>query len=237
MFKQFIRLFALCLALSLPALALAADDDSDARVIRLSSTGEVKVEPNMAMLSVAVSTEAKTASGAVKDNAAKMDTAVKALRAKLSEKDTLQTGQYQLSPIYHYNRDTKQSTLTGYRVTNQINIEYHNLNKLGDLLDGVVAAGINKVDNLRFGHTDSAALKTKALEQAIAQAKVTANVMAKSAGVSIKGIKEIASFDSNPAPVYREMAMASMDSNAAATQVLPGELTITSSVNMVFNID
>jgi uncharacterized protein len=234
MLKQSLRLIPLVLALGFAPLALA--DDLDGNVIRLSSTGEVKVEPNMASITIAVTSQAKTADAAVKDNAKRMEKVTKALQAKLAKNDTLQTSQYQLIPVYFHDRESSETKITGYRVSNQITVEYHNLNTFGSLLDTLVDSGINQIDNLRFGHTDIAALQKKALEQAIAQAKVTAEVIAKSAGVTIKGIKEIASFESNPGPVYREMAMA-MDARGTASQVMPGELTVSSTVNMVYAIN
>lgn len=233
MLKQSFRLFVLFIALVASGLALA--NETDGNVIRLSSTGEVKVEPNMASITVAVSTQEKTADAAVKSNAKRMEKVVSALKSKIAKNDTLQTSQYQLSPVYQHDRDAGESKIVGYRVSNQITIEYHNLATLGDLLDAVVDSGINQIDNLRFSHTDTVALQKKALEQAITSAKVTAELIAKSAGVTLKGIKEIASYDNHPTPVYREMAMA-MDARGAASQVLPGEITISATVNVVYNI-
>jgi uncharacterized protein YggE len=235
MLKQSVRLVVLCFIVSFTQLALA-EEAADSNVIRLSSTGEIKVEPNMATLTLAVSTQAKTADAAIKDNAKNMDKAVKALKAKLAPNDTLQTSQYQLSPVYQQDRDNNENKIVGYRVSNQMTIEYHNLSTLGNLLDEVVSNGINQIQNLRFSHTDAANLQKKALEQAITQAKVTAEVIAKSAGVTIKGIKEIASYDNHPTPIFRESVMA-MDARAAATQVMPGEITISSTVNMVYAIN
>jgi uncharacterized protein YggE len=235
MIKLSLRLIAFCFALTLSTLALA-QDTPEGNVIRLSSTGEVKVEPNMATITLAVTTQSKTADAAIKDNAKNMDQVVKALKAKLAANDTLQTSQFQLRPVYQTDRDNNQSKIVGYRVSNQITIEYHNLATLGNLLDAVVDNGINQIDNLRFSHTDSASLQKKALDQAITQGKATAELIAQSAGVKIKGIKEIQAFDSHPAPVYREAVMA-MDARGAGSQVQPGEITISSNVSLVFAIN
>lgn len=237
MLKQSVRLMVLFVALCfMPHVFAQEAAVEEGNVIRLSSTGEIKVEPNMASITIAVTTQGKTADGAVKDNAKSMEKVVKALRAKLAQNDTLKTSQYQLSPLYQHDRDNNESKIVGYRASNQITIEYHTLATLGDLLDEVVSNGINQIDNLRFSHTDTVALQRQALEQAITQAKTTADVIAKSAGVTIKGIKEIASYDNNPVPVYREMAMA-MDARGAASQVMPGEITISATVNVVYNIN
>jgi uncharacterized protein YggE len=222
-----IKLLILSLSLNFASLALA--QETEGNVIRLSSTGEVKVEPNMATIILAVTNQSKTADAAIKDNAQNMNTVVSTLKSKLGTNDTIQTSQYQLRPVY------QESKIVGYRASNQITIEYHNLATLGNLLDAVVASGINQIDNLRFGHTDVANLQKKALDQAITQAKATAEVIAKSAGVTIKGIKVIESFNNQPGPLYREVAM-SMDARSANTQIQPGEITVSSTVNMVYSI-
>lgn len=231
--KKLSLIFILMASLCASFMAYAGDDDN---TLRLSATGEVNVTPNMAFVAVAVTTEAKSAETAVKDNALKMDAVVKALKSKLKEQDTLQTGTYQLNPVYYTDRDTRQSTITGYRVSNQINIEYHNLETLGDLLDTVVKQGINQIQQLQFSHTDADELGNQALEKAIANGKALASLAAKEAGVDIKHIKDLSLMDSRPGPVYREMAMA-MDAGGPKTSIIPGELSITRSVSMVFAID
>lgn len=230
---SFLKLFILFFLFNFSSLALAQEPEGN--VIRLSSTGEVKVEPNMATIILAVTNQSKTADAAIKDNAQNMNKVVNTLKSKLGSNDTIQTSQYQLRPVYQTDKETNEGKIIGYRASNQITIEYHNLATLGNLLDAVVASGINQIDNLRFSHTDQANLQKKALDQAITQAKATAEVIAKSAGVTIKGIKMIESFNNQPGPLYREAVMA-MDARSANTQIQPGEITISSTVNVVYSI-
>jgi len=232
--KKIVQLLMLFTLLSVSALtAYAADDDN---TLRLSATGEVNIEPDMAFVSVAVTTEAKSAQAAVKDNALKMDSVVKALKSKIGDKDTLQTGMFQMNPVYFTDRETRQSSITGYRVTNQINIEYHDLESLGDLLDVVVGQGINQIQQLQFSHTQMNTFGEEALKNAIQNGKALAKLAALEAGVEIEGIKDLTLIDNRQGPVYREMAMA-MDSGAPKTAIIPGQLTVSRTVNMVFKID
>lgn len=222
------RLIPLLLALSITAVAQV-----DPNVIRLNMTGEVMVSPNEASYSVAVTTQAQTAQAAASENAQKMDTLVKTLKQAVGEKGQVQTSQYQLNPVYFYNKDTQQSSITAYRASNQVMVKTHDLDHLGDLIDTTVKAGGNQIQSLQFSHSDSEMYEKEALDKAIKQGKALAEDIARSANVVVSGIHEISVYDSRPGPMLREAAM-SMD---AKTPIEAGELSITKQVSMVFNIE
>lgn len=103
------------------------------------ASGDAKVskKPDMAFLSVGVESLKPTASGAQKDlagKAAKLIAKAKALG--IADKD-ISTSGYSVSPNYV----GSNSTIQGYRVSEQIQLKWHNVETVGAALDSLVQQG------------------------------------------------------------------------------------------------
>ncbi len=227
----------LALAVSLPSRAQNAQDDK--RTLTVNGKGEMSAAPDVAYINLAVETTAKSASQAVKENAEKTNSVIEAIKAKLGENDKVSTAGYNLSPIYEYNNQTNNSEFKGYRASNQIVVEVHNLKQIGAIIDATAEAGLNNIQGLRFDTTKSAELRKKALAEAVKDAKATADVLAQAAGVKITRILQLSPSYDYPVPVYRDYAMSAKEGAAPPppTPIEPGELTINATVNIVFEIE
>ncbi|MCA9811025.1 MAG: SIMPL domain-containing protein [Candidatus Dadabacteria bacterium] len=227
----------LALAVSLPSRAQNAQDNK--RMLTVNGKGEMSAAPDVAYLNLAVETTAKSASQAVKENAEKTNSVIEAVKAKLGENDKVSTAGYNLSPIYEYNNQTNNSEFKGYRASNQIVVEVHNLKQIGAIIDATAEAGLNNIQGLRFDTTKSAELRKKALAEAVKDAKATADVLAQAAGVKITRILQLSPSYDYPVPVYRDYAMSAKEGAAPPppTPIEPGELTINATVNIVFEIE
>lgn len=227
----------LALAVSLPSRAQNAQDDK--RTLTVNGKGEMSAAPDVAYLNLAVETTAKSAQQAVKENAEKTNSVIEAIKARLGENDKVSTAGYNLSPIYEYNNQTNNSEFKGYRASNQIVVEVHNLKQIGAIIDATAEAGLNNIQGLRFETTKSAELRKKALAEAVKDAKATADVLAQAAGVKITRILQLSPSYDYPVPVYRDYAMSAKEGAAPPppTPIEPGELTINATVNIVFEIE
>lgn len=226
----------LALAVGLPSHAQNAQDDK--RTLTVNGKGEMSAAPDVAYLNLAVETTAKSAQQAVKENAEKTNSVIEAIKARLGENDKVSTAGYNLSPIYEYNNQTNNSEFKGYRASNQIVVEVHNLKQIGAIIDATAEAGLNNIQGLRFDTTKSAELRKKALAEAVKDAKATADVLAQAAGVKITRILQLSPSYDYPVPVYRDYAMSAKEGAAPPpTPIEPGELTINATVNIVFEIE
>jgi uncharacterized protein YggE len=208
----------------------------DKRTLTVTGKGEMSAPPDVAYLNLAVETMAKNASQAVKENAEKTNSVMEAIKAKLGENDKVSTAGYNLSPVHEYNNQTDKSEFKGYRASNQIVVEVHNLKQIGAIIDSTAEAGLNNISGLRFDTTKSAELKKKALSEAVGDAKATAEVLAQAAGVKITRILQLSPSYDYPVPVYRDYSLAK-EAAAAPTPIEPGDLTINATVNIVFEIE
>ena len=209
------------------------------QTLSVNGSGEVYIDPDLANISFAVETNAKTASEAVKENAEKTNKVLEALKSQIGKDDTLSTTGYNLSPVYEYNNQTKKSEFTGYRATNSVLVKTFNLKNVGNLIDSAAEAGSNNIQGLTFDSTKRNEHMKEALAKAVKDAKTTAETVANAAGVKITTIYQISPSYNYPIPVYRDFAESKM---AAApppppTPIEAGEILIKASVNMVFGIE
>ena len=135
-------------ALAMPAAALAqtavqVQPISGTR-LDISATGEVTRVPDVAIISTGVVTRAPTATGAIRQNATRMERVRSALRqAGVADKD-IQTSSLSLNPEYHYEQN-KAPRLTGYQASNQVSVRFRDIGDTGKILDALVAEGANQI--------------------------------------------------------------------------------------------
>jgi uncharacterized protein len=90
-------------------------------------TGSVTEEfaPDTAILNLAVETQQSTAQEAAKENAAKSEQVVAAMKGLItvSAGDTVSTSSYSVQPAYEYDDKLRKNRLTGYRTFNQVTVK------------------------------------------------------------------------------------------------------------------
>lgn len=119
-----------------------------------------------------------------------------------------------------------------YTATNSVEVTIRNLDSAGKVLSAATAAGANQLYGVRFEIEDPSALQGEARKKAVEDARARAERLAQLAGVKLGPAVSITELDGGgggPVPMF---AMAKMD--AAAAPVERGELTVTSTVQIVF---
>ena len=175
-------------AIVIVSLALLAKGPDFNNQFSVSATGRVFAKPDIANLIVGVKTEAKsTAALAVKENTAKMNEIVKALKDIGIEEKDIQTTNYNLNPVYDWTDKTGQR-LKGYEVNQNINIKIRNLDKIGDAIAKTTEKGANQIGNISFTIDDEFALRNEARSEAIKKAKEKAAGIVAETGIELDDI-------------------------------------------------
>ena len=241
---HFARAFALIAAmtiLGLSPLAAAGEKEPVPRIL-VTGLGSVDIAPDMAVLGLTVMREAETARLALDANSRAMKNVMKELRVEgITERD-LQTSNFSIQPKYIYppakaNGERKQRQIIGYTVRNSLTVRVRDIENVGTILDKSVTLGINEGGNIMFTNDDPSAALTQARTQAIQEAVVKANTLARAAGVKVGRILEISeqNFPSRPIPMARaEMAMAR---SSDAVPMAAGENTYRVNVSVSFAIE
>jgi len=237
MMRRLILLFIACMVIATAAIggvAAAAEDTTKERLIHTSATGEVTTTPDQAEISVSVQTENMDPKRAQAENAAIMADIIAALKgAGVAESDLKTTG-FSMYPVYDESGSIFAKNIKYYRVTNTLLITVKDISRTGDLLDLAVANGANNVNGVSFTISDEKqqALRDDALTEAVQLARADADAVAKAAGLTITGVREITAGGGYVPYARAEMSYA--DGKVAATPLQPGEMTVSASVSISY---
>jgi uncharacterized protein YggE len=213
----------------------AASDGSDRRRwISVGAEGEATIAPDLAVVSFAVTAMQKEL-GPTRDDVNARASAVLARLRELGVADPdLNAPDVGIQPEYDYRKGQR---LIGYRVTRQMTAKVRDLARLGDVLDGIVAAGANEVHGAQMTAADPSAAEHRALEAAVAAARAKAAVVAAAAGVKLGSVSRVEEEGGAAAPFPKFRAMGAMAESAdVATEVSAGDLTVMRRVRVWFGI-
>ncbi|AZO28937.1 SIMPL domain-containing protein [Mesorhizobium sp. M1B.F.Ca.ET.045.04.1.1] len=227
---------ALAAAIAFPALASAADTPPPPRIV-VSGEGEATVAPDIAMLTLSVMREAKTARAALDANNDAMAAVIAAMKsAGIADRD-LQTAGIQINPRYNYTNmadGSQEAELVAYQVTNTLSVRVRDVDKTGDILDKAVSLGVNQGGGIAFTNDDPKATIVEARKKAVADAIAKAKTLAEAAGVSLGRVIEIT--DQNVATVPMPMNAKAFDAARAAVPVQAGENSYSVQVTVTFEL-
>lgn len=171
-------------ALTAPAIAAAApqiDIAATGPVVELSVFESVDVAPDLATIGAGVTTEAPTATEALRQNSAEMQKVIARIKASgVAEKDIQTTG-INLNARYDYDQQTQRQVFRGYQASNRVNVILRKIDNTGRVLDALVQAGATDLSGPSFSIDDDTAAKDaarkRAVERANAQAKAYAAML------------------------------------------------------------
>jgi uncharacterized protein YggE len=218
---------------SLGSMSSVALSDEQVNAIMVSGSGSASAQANQATLTLGAWTEDPVASEAVEDNAILMNSIIEAVMALGIEEDKIKTVQYSVSP--NYNWETR--TVTGYRVTNMIQIEVDDIDLVGSVIDEASDAGANSIQGISFGLSDEVAdsLTEEAYVLALQNAQGKAALIAETLELEITGVLSVSESVFYPYTPYRSVAEATYDSGSAPTPIIEGSLSVSVNVQVAFS--
>jgi uncharacterized protein len=205
----------------------------------ISATGTVTRVPDLAIISAGVVTKSNTASGAIADNAVRMEKVRAALkRAGIADRD-IQTSSINLNPDYRY-EDNRTPVLTGYQASNNVSVKFRDIRNSGKILDALVAEGANQlngptltIDKPETGY-DEARLK------AIAAGRARADLYARGLGMRVVRLVQVSEGGGNyprpPMPMAERSQIVVTGTRLAKTDIDPGSQDLEITVSMSFDL-
>lgn len=197
----------------------------------------IKVEPDGADVNFMIITTNKDLQTAKRENDALVSKAIVFLKSKnIADKD-LRTTRVDLQPYNEYVKDEKPVPM--FRAQQSLTFKVADLNKLTDLLSGLVDLGVNNIQSVQFTSSKLKQLQDEARAEAMLDAKRKATILAKAVGQKVGAaftINDNTSSGGNyPRAVYN-MAYKSADMMESAGQapIASGEIEITANVQVSF---
>lgn len=215
--------------------ALLAQGDASTG-ITVSGQGTAAAAPDIASLSLGVSTLGDTAAAARDDAAARMTDLITSLTDNGIAEEDYHTSQFSIDPEIDY-RPNGGQVLRGYRVTSTLAVTVRDLDRVGEVIDDAVDAVGDpiRVNGVTFGIEDMAALQSEARAMAMADAGAKAEELAQLAGVSLGSPTSISeSSAGGRPPVFFDLRAA--EATDVQTPISPGQLEITITVQITYGI-
>lgn len=226
-------------ALNTPANAATENPVKTAeKFINVSGNSVIKVTPDMAYISVGVTSEEKDSKTALANNNKLIQAVIDSIKGfKIDSKD-IQTGAFNLYPRYKYDEKTGESSIIGYTVNNTLTVTVRNLDDLGKILDSAINAGANNSTNISFDYSKRTEKYLEALKLATENAKIEAEAIASAFGSPKLTVVEVNENSGNN--VYYERPMMAEDSLAGYASAVPieaGEIEISAAVGVKYSFE
>lgn len=221
---------------------LAQEPESRASGLTVQGEAEVRVTPDVATVQLGVTRRNEEANAAQSEANSVIDQIVAALEELGIYRESIQTSELSLRPLYQdpsprgQARSLEDLRILGYDASYTVTVRVSDLDQVGPVVDVSLEAGANRLQNISFDVADELPVRKEALKMAVAEAIEKAETMAAAAGVELVRIRKMdeSNVSVQPLRMNRTMAMAEADT---ATPILPGQVTITATVILTYEIE
>jgi uncharacterized protein len=207
-----------------------------------SGEGKVTAVPDQATVAVGVTQASTTVVDAQEKTNKTTDKIIQDVKKLgLLDKD-IKTTNYSVSPNYSNEImpmiGNRQQNITGYTVTQNLEIKVKPIDKVNKVVDAATADGANLVGGVNFTFSDSLSksLEQQATKQAIDEAKVKAQTLASAAGVNLGKIINVVESSNQPRPLMAA-GITNKTDQSTSTNIAPGENTLTVDVTIYYEIN
>lgn len=235
--------------------------------ITVNGTGSVVAIPDIATFSFGVTETATTVAAAQTAASTKANAAIDALVSAGVATSDIQTLSYDINPHYEttdqpcvYNTVApvsaavsnspvssgimipvcpgSKSTLTGYDVSETVQVKVRDISQAGALFQTIGGLGVENVNDLQFSIDNQEAVEDQARSAAIADARANATKLADELGVSL--VRIVGFSDDNGGGIvplmYAANAMAVSGSAAPAPSIPQGQQKVTDNVSVTYEV-
>lgn len=202
-----------------------------------TTTGEGKAVaiPDVASLSIGITQNAPT----VSEVQEKINEASKKITDSIKdngiEEKNIKTINYSIYPNYNY---TLSRNITGYKATQNMEINIKDIQKINQVIDTVTAQGANIIGNVSFTFSDSLReeLEDKARKEAVDNAKKKAESLAKISGIKLGKLINVVESDNPPIRMFNNGlgGIKSAEEIEDTANITPGEGTVNIAIALYY---
>jgi len=207
--------------------------------IRVTGRGTVSARPDVAFLTIGATVRRETPGAAFERAEQLIGALVMSLRANGVEERDIQDRQFSLTPEFGRAAEGQPPPVVAWRAVHLVTVKIRAFDRIGRIVgDAVAALGDEAtIQGLSFGIENTEALAAQARVAAIDNARAIAEQMAARAGVRVGRVVYMQETSAPPpTPMVRVAAPVPVAATAFEAQVSPGELSVTVTVEMIFEI-
>jgi uncharacterized protein len=221
---------------AIPATLAWQSSFTPARTITVTAQGMTTATPDEADIDFSVVTQGTNPQTLSDNNNTKMGAVMQFLSAQnIATSDVATTG-YDLEPNYIYDATSQRNDITGYTLTQTVEVKILDLTNVATVLGGLAPLGVNQIGSVSYTFQNQDAFIAIARGQALTNAQTEASQMAAQAGASLGDVVTVSESSNvlvpGPQPVY---AMAAGAGSAPVTPTLaPGTQNVTDEVTVTY---
>ena len=188
------------------------------RTISIMGEGKVTAIPDIALVSLGLSTQKAKVSDAQTENSKAINSLIDKLKALGIAKEDIQTTDYSIYPNYDYSNG--KQTLTGYTVSQNVQVKIRQTDKVDDVLKIAGDLNLNQIGGLTFTIDNPESYKQQARIKALENAKAKADALAQIMNVKLGKVisfSESGSGIPTPYPMYAKSEVSGMGGGPAPT--------------------
>ena len=233
--KLLITILVGILALLALSACAASETPTTPPSLSVTGSGQVYLTPDLAYIYVGVLSESESVADAVSQNTRSAQSVVAALKEMGIKEEDIQTTSFNIYPYQQYNMNGEPTEMK-YVVDNTVRIIARDLDKLGTLLEKVIGAGANNINGITFDVEDKTAAFAEARKLAIQNAREQAEEIAGIADVSLGKLLSLSVYGANGEVTYFGEKIYSGGMGGGDVPMSSGQLVITATANLLFEI-
>jgi len=214
--------------------------------ISVQATSDKTVVPDIANLSIGVTTTDKDAQKCYTGNTRKVNDTIAAIKALGITDDQIKTADISLQEQYRWDEKSSRQVSDGYMMSSTVTVSGIEIAKVGDVLSAGISSGTNEIRSLTYESSKYDDTYAAALKEATESARKKADMMAEAGGSKVVDLVSVSEQNEDTSSRYvaediGTYATKSAEINAAPTApaitASPGTIKIHAGVNAVFRID
>lgn len=220
-------------SMNLAATTVEAEEAENVNRVTVNGEGRLLVKPDVAYVNVGIQAQNADADVAQKEARDKMNRIMRALEQLGIDEENIETLGYSLNRQYNYYENSREEY---YMAQNTVKVTVDDLDRVGEIIDGVTTAGANNINSVRFAIKDQSQYYNEALALAMENAKGKATAIMGTFGQT-PGAPLTVNESSYGGPIYREAPMAmdmAASEEAASTPIQSGDLEVKANVTVSY---
>lgn len=229
-------------SLAAPVRTASAQDVASSgglpRTITVVGEGKVKVEPDIARVSIGVEVVRANVKEASAANEEIMTAVLVALTEAGVAEDDLQTSGFNVYAERFGANGPVPDDEVNYRVSNNVTAVVRDLEKMGDVLDAAIEAGANNIYGVEFALDDPSTIESDARAKAVEDAQAKAAELAELNGVAVGDVISISEVVGNMGFFTGNFSQVSAPTlgGGGGPSLQPGQLSLVMQLQLVYEI-
>ena len=209
------------------------------RTITVTAQGMTTATPDMAEINFSVVTQGTNPQTLSDNNNAKMSAVLQFVSSQgIASSDIATTG-YDLQPNYSWDKTSNRNYITGYTLTQTVQVKIRDLTKVASVLGGLAPLGVNQIGGVNFTFQKPDEFVAIARGQAMTNAATEAAQMAAQAGASLGEVVTVneTPIIPEPQPVFQAMGVGGVMSAPVTPTIAPGTQDVTDNVTVTYALN